>query len=68
MKMSGSKKVAIAVAILKNDPIMKKTPYSALRYKENSIFLLLRFAMVLMVHAVYVIEWEVYSLTKKSYH
>ena len=43
----------------------KKDPYSALRYKEFNIFLLLRFAMVFGWSMQFiVIEWEVYSLTK----
>jgi MFS family permease len=43
----------------------KNDPYSALRYREFNIFLLLRFAMVFGWSMQFiVIEWEVYSLTK----
>lgn len=43
----------------------KNDPYSALRYKEFNVFLLLRFAMVFGWSMQFiVIEWEVYSLTK----
>ncbi|MCK0148110.1 MFS transporter [Arenibacter sp. F26102] len=43
----------------------KKDPYSALRYKEFNVFLLVRFAMVFAWSMQFVvIEWEVYSLTK----
>jgi MFS family permease len=43
----------------------KNDPYSALRYKEFNIFLLLRFAMVFAWSMQFiVIEWVVYSLTK----
>jgi len=43
----------------------KNDPYSALRFKEFNIFLLLRFAMVFGWSMQFiVIEWEVYSLTK----
>jgi MFS family permease len=45
--------------------VKKNDPYSALRYKEFNIFLLLRFAMVFGWSMQFiVIEWEVYSLTK----
>lgn len=45
---------------------MKKIdPYTAFRYKEFNIFLLMRFAMVFAWSMQFVIiEWEVYSLTK----
>ncbi len=44
---------------------MKNDPYAALRYKEFTIFLIVRFAMVLAWTMQFiVIEWEVYSLTK----
>ncbi len=40
-------------------------PYSALRYKEFNIFLIVRFAMVFAWSMQFiVIEWQVYSLTK----
>ncbi len=43
----------------------KTDPYAALRYKEFTIFLLLRFAMVFGWSMQFIIiEWEVYSLTK----
>ncbi|MFV8356150.1 MFS transporter [Flavobacterium sp. XS1P32] len=43
----------------------KNDPYSALRYREFNIFLLLRFAMVFGWSMQFIIiEWEVYSLTK----
>ena len=43
----------------------KKDPYAALRIKEFSVFLVLRFAMVFAWSMQFiVIEWEVYSLTK----
>ncbi len=45
--------------------MIQKDPYSALRYKEFSIFLLLRFVMVFAWSMQFiVIEWVVYSLTK----
>ena len=45
--------------------IKKNDPYSALRFKEFNIFLLLRFAMVFGWSMQFiVIEWEVYLLTK----
>ena len=44
---------------------VKKKPYSAPRYKEFNVFLLLSFAMVFgWCMQFKVIEWEVYSLTK----
>lgn len=43
----------------------KNDPYSSLRYKEFTVFLLLRFAMVFAWSMQFiVIEWVVYSLTK----
>ncbi|MCF6139993.1 MFS transporter [Flavobacterium sp. K77] len=43
----------------------KTDPYAALRYKEFTIFLLLRFAMVFGWSMQFIIiEWEVYSLTQ----
>lgn len=43
----------------------KKDPYSALRYKEFNVFLLMRFAMVFAWSMQFIIiEWQVYSLTK----
>ncbi|VAV84601.1 Uncharacterized MFS-type transporter [hydrothermal vent metagenome] len=43
----------------------KKDPYSALRFKEFNIFLLLRFALVFGWSMQFiVIEWQVYTLTK----
>lgn len=43
----------------------KTDPYAALRYKEFTTFLLLRFAMVFGWSMQFIIiEWEVYSLTK----
>ncbi len=43
----------------------KNDPYSALRYKEFTVFLLLRFTMVFAWSMQFiVIEWVVYSLTK----
>lgn len=43
----------------------KNDPYSALRYKEFNVFLLLRFTMVFAWSMQFiVIEWVVYSLTK----
>lgn len=43
----------------------KIDPYSSLRYKEFTVFLLLRFAMVFAWSMQFiVIEWVVYSLTK----
>ena len=45
--------------------MQKKDPYSALRYKEFNIFLLLRFILVFAWSMQFiVIEWQVYSLTK----
>ncbi|MGZ9676975.1 MFS transporter [Flavobacterium sp. GNP001] len=44
---------------------IKTDPYAALRYKEFTIFLLLRFTMVFGWSMQFIIiEWEVYSLTK----
>ncbi|WP_298313822.1 MFS transporter [uncultured Aquimarina sp.] len=44
---------------------MKNDPYSALRYKEFTIFLLIRLSLVMAWTMQFiVIEWEVYSLTK----
>ncbi|WP_299604358.1 MFS transporter [uncultured Aquimarina sp.] len=44
---------------------MKNDPYSALRYKEFSIFLVLRFSLVMAWTMQFiVIEWQVYSITK----
>ncbi|KAB1156121.1 MFS transporter [Flavobacterium luteum] len=43
----------------------KNDPYSALRYREFNVFLLLRFTMVFAWSMQFiVIEWVVYSLTK----
>lgn len=43
----------------------KTDPYSSLRYKEFTVFLMLRFAMVFAWSMQFiVIEWVVYSLTK----
>lgn len=43
----------------------KNDPYSALRYREFNVFLILRFAMVFAWSMQFiVIEWVVYSLTK----
>ncbi len=43
----------------------KKDPYAALRYKEFTIFLLVRFALVFAWSMQFIIiEWEVYSITK----
>ena len=45
--------------------MIKNDPYSALRYKEFNVFLLLRFTMVFAWSMQFiVIEWVVYSLTK----
>ena len=44
---------------------MKNDPYSALRYKEFTIFLLIRLSLVMAWTMQFiVIEWQVYSLTK----
>lgn len=43
----------------------KKDPYSALRFKEFNIFLIVRFVLVFAWSMQFiVIEWEVYTLTK----
>lgn len=45
--------------------MVKKDPYAALRYKEFSTFLIVRFAMVFAWSMQFIIiEWQVYSLTK----
>jgi MFS family permease len=44
-----------------------KDPYSALRFREFNLFLLLRFTMVFAWSMQFIIiEWEVYSLTKSA--
>jgi len=44
-----------------------KDPYSALRFREFNMFLLLRFVMVFAWSMQFIIiEWEVYSLTKSA--
>ncbi|MEM6380477.1 MAG: MFS transporter, partial [Bacteroidota bacterium] len=44
---------------------MKNDPYQALRYPEFSIFLLIRFSLVMAWTMQFiVIEWQVYSITK----
>ncbi len=44
---------------------MKNDPYSALRYQEFSVFLVLRFSLVMAWTMQFiVIEWQVYSITK----
>ncbi|MBW1298540.1 MFS transporter [Aquimarina litoralis] len=44
---------------------MKNDPYSALRYQEFSIFLVLRFSLVMAWTMQFiVVEWQVYSITK----
>ncbi|OCB77425.1 MFS transporter [Flavobacterium crassostreae] len=43
----------------------KKDPYAALRFREFSLFLVMRFAMVFAWSMQFiVIEWQVYSITK----
>lgn len=43
----------------------KKDPYSALRFKEFNIFLIVRFALVFAWSMQFIIiEWEVYTITK----
>ncbi len=45
--------------------MVKKDPYTALRFKEFNIFLLLRFVLVFGWSMQFiVIEWQVYALTK----
>lgn len=45
--------------------MIKNDPYTALRFKEFNIFLLLRFALVLAWSMQFVvIEWQVYALTE----
>ena len=44
---------------------MKNDPYQALRYPEFSIFLFIRFSLVMAWTMQFiVIEWQVYSITK----
>ncbi|PKA84524.1 putative MFS family arabinose efflux permease [Ulvibacter sp. MAR_2010_11] len=46
----------------------KNDPYAALRFREFSIFLVIRFALVFAWTMQFVvIEWEVYSLTKDPF-
>ena len=48
-----------------NKDNIKKDPYEALRYKEFSLFLIVRFALVFAWSMQFIIiEWQVYSFTK----